>query len=620
MPVLDTHDSSDQPWNYLVVVDAGSGGTRALLYRYAPTKPRELHQLHKFQIKPSITHMVLNYWNDSENINGYLQSLLYDMNHLIPKEQHYRTPVLFLASDYDIKNLKPQLQNQVLADVCSFLMNKSGFFVPHCKGFVEVLDDDIESMYSWLSINYLSKGLFNKHEESVNYMGILGSDFQIGIEILDPKARNDDLVNIVLDGDDKYTLSVKSFARYGFNNFHDYYLKSLIGDDDGKEIINDPCLPLDYERDVTLKSLQKIRLHGSGDSAKCTEYINDQLHLNIDKESSLLKSFISTNGFWDTISQLLATDEPIIYQKESLNDLSNNICRLRLDELESFYPNVSKKDLINLCFKSRYIISLIDQVADEDHAMIIQDLFLNPNDNKQDIDFSWTIGRALMYSLDESSGDEDKIGYWKSLSPGLFKSGCPAKRPAYQLLENYKEYTFYKTSYKEQENQLDSWWSYGKGNITCDDGSVYNDMIDGEDFKPGNISIGTKIALIIMSVFIILALSVICKKKLLKICNIVGYYLRQGGKQRHSSNRYRRLDEESQQPVDEYEITDLSPIGNQHQQNQGSNNSKQHSYEGMADDDEFNMSDDLFDNASRTDIVPDFEDDGDDSDGIERVN
>ncbi|GEQ67823.1 hypothetical protein JCM33374_g1489 [Metschnikowia sp. JCM 33374] len=217
VPPGPVNSTSGVPYDYIVVVDAGSHGSRAYVYnwlnpqhaldagidisvarkvnlvrrifgdekRRSKSKPDgdsgsdseadsddesgsvgvkfpAIHNHKKWHraIKPGLSSFNQSPQKVGKHHLGYLLNLA---SSVVPKSQHHRTPI-FIHATAGMRLLPPNEQEPILENVCQYLRTNSDFFMPDCKSHVNIIDGNIEGLYGWLSINYLV-GSFDRPDE-----------------------------------------------------------------------------------------------------------------------------------------------------------------------------------------------------------------------------------------------------------------------------------------------------------------------------------------------------------------------------------------------------------------------------------------------------------------------
>lgn len=475
-------DHLNNPFNYIIVIDAGSKGTRAFIYAYS----ENIGLFTKSNWSKKIKYPI----ESSNNLNNYLNNLIKKIYNLIPIEQHYRTPIFFHATA-GLRSLNPYLQSKFINNICGYLINYTDFYLPDCTSHVNILDGDIEGLYSWISLNYLLNNnnnndnqLIDNFQKSYGILQLGGGSAQICFQ---PKSniKNDQnqLLTLNLNRGDKsnfqYELFSTSFLGYGLNQFHADYLNSLNNND----TLIDPCLPLNYN--YTLDNINNYNIidddlvKGSSNFNECLSKIYNIFAENNESCKNLLVNndgtdenendtdffkvsncmiqdipdfnlqlddFIGVTGYSDIYHKLLnQTNTQTLndyYNPELFLNLTKSVCSKSYDSLllmnENFDPD--------LCFKSTYLLSLlhsgyglpIDNI-DNTNSLKIQNRF---NGNFK---FTWTLGRALLYAYDELDSN-NQIGYFKNIQPSVFYNGAEQdginSRPKFELKDNYEKLSF----------------------------------------------------------------------------------------------------------------------------------------------------------------------------------
>ncbi|OWB64868.1 hypothetical protein B5S30_g189 [[Candida] boidinii] len=534
------------------------------------------------KIKPGIETFV----DDPQSIGPkYLSHLLKKCYDSIPIEQHYRTP-LFLHSTAGMRLLPPNEQDLITSEICEYFQKNSNFFVPDCSSHVNIIDGNLEGLYGWLSLNYLTGSLHekfiggNKLDSSFGLLEMGGASTQIAFE---PKSieniqNSNALFGLTLlnDKNFKFNVFATSFLGYGINQSHKNYLKNLSSNDNLKDNkIFDPCLPKDLnsivkfpnpdynitdtEKDNTNDESIYRKVIGLGDFDKCMESIYPILiesseSCSADKSPQevskcllsdsipefeyKLNKFYGVSGYWDAMSDILNLNDKknqgAVYSYESFSKETARICNMKWTDLNKFndklkvtprdddddndddvtpFSDLSDNELTELCFKSSWVLNVLHRGLG--FPKLKENESLNDSKEKSSIqisdkingyEFTWTLGRALLYAFDENSIDYyhyvnnnqlsvknyPNIGYFQYSSPGIFTRGSEQdgieRRPIFQIFDSYKEPNFlsdeikYHDEYKNWKKNKDKFKN--TGNIDNDYTYIYNgDAIGDEKFN-----------------------------------------------------------------------------------------------------------------------------------------
>jgi Golgi nucleoside diphosphatase len=190
-------ESVDPTWQYAVVIDAGSSGSRALVYAYSygggdrrrtgstsfqdqlpiirkasdvvidgtaeadPSQPSTSSSSGEWQMKvePGIST-----FGGKPNEVGptYLQRLLDFALGVVPPAAHRSTPI-FLYATAGVRLLAEDERRQLLDHTCHYIKQNAPFIVGLCEDHVNVISGEMEGIYGWLAVNYLLKG-FTKQQ------------------------------------------------------------------------------------------------------------------------------------------------------------------------------------------------------------------------------------------------------------------------------------------------------------------------------------------------------------------------------------------------------------------------------------------------------------------------
>jgi len=361
-----------EDFNYGVVLDAGSSGTRAYLY-YWPQhsgNPRDLLSIHPLiqdgepmvkKVTPGLSSQAAT----PDNAFEYLRPLLMFASDNIPKEKHKETPIYILATA-GMRLLDKSQQDAILENVGRGIKQNYDFYFP--DGHLEIISGKQEGIYQWLSINYVL-GKFNHKENSgagdemvaveqgsheklvlrprtVGALDMGGASMQVAMEIttdlqLEGMSEKDKTqiaeVNLGCtehDLDHKYRVFVSTFLGFGANQALARHQRNLfIGSymqrkPDGlntKYRLKDPCRPVGMKENVTVNlDLENLN-------------IPEDLKRNL-SENQLLH-FYGT-GDWDScyahLGNFTRSKEPFVQCVQNCPDYSMNIPPIQFDNSEFF--------------------------------------------------------------------------------------------------------------------------------------------------------------------------------------------------------------------------------------------------------------------------------------------
>lgn len=400
------------PYDYIVVIDAGSRGSRVFVYNWlnpyhalkkgVDLTHASIHSVRDFSTNsgstsdsdsddedsksdtpeaplPTIRYpnvFLGKHWhkkikpgiatfNSSPQKVGkrHLKKLLQVASGVVPKSQHYRTPI-FLHATAGMRSLPPREQFVILDNACRYFQQNSDFYVPDCASHVNVIDGDIEGLYGWLSINSLIKAFdqpeSHQHGKNHTTYGLLdmgGASTQV---VFQPNAselaeHENNLFKITLHElpnqpgavpqRQQFDIYLDSFLGFGMFQAHVKYLTSITNAFREKlesksyygmfsAPVPDPCLPKGYTltqeidgRNVDftgesnfeqcLESIFPVLANGTYASTKAPgtcklfdegEDVVSSCLLNdlIPAFDFDINHFVGVSGYWDALGHLLS--------------------------------------------------------------------------------------------------------------------------------------------------------------------------------------------------------------------------------------------------------------------------------------------------------------------------
>ncbi|TID30313.1 hypothetical protein CANINC_001100 [Pichia inconspicua] len=464
------------PLSYIVVIDAGSKGTRAYLYAYSPndrTKLINLPDWHK-RIRPSIESFVLSAGLNYNNVSLYLTHLLFKINTILPIEQHYRTPIFF-HSTAGFRLLEPDTQSTLLSHICTYLQTNTNYYIPHCDSHVSVITGEVEGLYSWITLNYLLSSTTTSSSPLLLQLG--GGSAQIVYQTSTPIHSINGLTLHLPQG--SINIFSNSYLGFGINQIRQDYQQSLTSSDTSTLI--DPCLPLNYISTVTIDD-KLYTLTGSADYSSCTNLIYDQISANFDSCASLtpfqlsqcmIPSYVDYNISQNTtfyaisgyahiikdIANLFNKDLSNPQERSSLPELTQKLCSSSIEQLQEFpnTNNLNNDKIASLCFNSIYVQALLQTGFN----IPIDSPNLHFNKTFNNKKFTWILGRALLYALDDNTFNKTNshYGFTYNLTPHAFINGAEQNnvpsRPQFNPDHKYDSNPFLKSpDFNPDETEL----------------------------------------------------------------------------------------------------------------------------------------------------------------------
>lgn len=353
---------------YGLMIDAGSTGTRAHLYRWPAHSPGGIpiidtkpSSMLKFKLKPGLSTIKIS------DIPKYIGNLTSWALENVPAQKVPETPV-FLKATAGMRTLPEAEQEERLKEVREALRESRFMFKD--DSWATVIGGEEEGVFGWISTNYATGTLFDPAGKShAGALDMGGSSTQITFNPKDG-APKEGAYNVSMPGLE-YTLYTHSFLGFGVNDF----VESLEDDAISKapktaEVVNFPCYltgyekkktPTEYEdkkKNVTIKGVlnvneckdlirEALKINGSCAVAPCS--INGTYQPALDKDST----FYAT-GSYDYMGAFFGLSS---VSKSSPKDLETKVleyCALSWEEAESKYPSENEESRSLYCFEGLY--------------------------------------------------------------------------------------------------------------------------------------------------------------------------------------------------------------------------------------------------------------------------
>lgn len=473
-------DAQGDPYNYIIVIDAGSKSTRAHVYRsqkYVKGKAQNLDprdadesgsdddrggdsdgtkwidepkpktavnfpavkRVYKKKVKPGVASFV----NEPKKLGRkYFGKLLSDVEKRIPNDQRHRTPI-FLHATGGMRLLQPEKQTRILSEICSYISKEFDFYLPDCASHINIISGEIEGLYSWIGLNY-QYGVFDNTLADNSTYGALdmgGVSSQIAFEPLNVDSNDDYFFTLQMNywepvntAQFHYKVFSESFLG-GVNQAHAKYDELLIS----QEQLVDPCLPEGYKKTVIGSDGSKVDLKGSSDFKNCLVSLYTVLdNISVDKYCNQTDATNAASCLlFDNFPQMDFNVKKLIGINEFYSNLKEyssykhsyeavgKICGLSYDDLLKETDDDDDVDArADTCFKASWVINVLHQGVGFPRYGI-DEVQSDRTDTAQPDNFglldgfSWTLGRAVLYAFDEAAekvNNQSSIGYYEPSS------------------------------------------------------------------------------------------------------------------------------------------------------------------------------------------------------------
>ncbi|KAJ2785511.1 Golgi apyrase [Coemansia javaensis] len=243
------------PRRYGVVVDAGSSGSRAMVYAW--DDPREQPGSGLPAIGRAGEQWAYRTDSGISSFAGrahavgaeHIGPLLDFAQERIPPDQVPHTPVYLLATA-GMRLLAPPVQRQILDAACAYARAHYRFWLPDCAESFRVVAGELEGLYGWVAVNYLLGG-FGPGRRTHGFLDMGGASAQIAFEPAPGAADARDLAQVTLrtlDGRDRsFGVFVATFLGHGTNEARRRYVDQIraaaaAAAATAAAAVDDPCL------------------------------------------------------------------------------------------------------------------------------------------------------------------------------------------------------------------------------------------------------------------------------------------------------------------------------------------------------------------------------------------
>ncbi|KFY38834.1 hypothetical protein V494_04191 [Pseudogymnoascus sp. VKM F-4513 (FW-928)] len=399
-----------------VILDAGSSGTRAHIYKwrhsdYAKEKasakdlkslPRlKTHKKWTKKIRPGISTFGERPTDVGED---HLKELLDHALDIVPADQVADTPI-FLMATAGMRLLPPIQQAAILREVCAYARANTKFLLPDCDLHIQIIPGETEGLYGWIAANYLVGGfdtpedhVHGKDHHTYGFLDMGGASAQIAFapNATEAQKHADDLKLLrmrTLDGVvSEYKVFVASWLGFGVNQARQRYVSALVDSVDSSKSLEipDPCVVtgLTLSVDGTILDPDAARhgskpyLTGQGSFTECLKktypllekdaacidepcLINGQHVPAIDFD---VNHFIGVSEYWHTTHEFFQlSDNEESYDFTKFQSRVREFCNLDWDEIErgvdkkKWGKKVDKKSAMEICFKASWLTSILHE-------------------------------------------------------------------------------------------------------------------------------------------------------------------------------------------------------------------------------------------------------------------
>ncbi|CAG7868833.1 unnamed protein product [Brassica rapa] len=363
-------------FRYSVVIDAGSSGSRAHVFRYWLESGKPVFDFGEenyasLKLSPGLS----SYADNPQGASVSVKELVEFAKGRVPKDVLKKSEIRLMATA-GMRLLDVSVQEEIL-EVTRGVLRSSGFkFQDEWASVISGFD---EGMYAWVVANYALGSLGGDPLHTTGIVELGGASAQV--TFVSSETAPPGFSRTISYGGVSYKIYSHSFLHYGQDEAQEEILKSLqnsgykllslppklntlfqsfaAASKDG--IVTDPCTPKGYIYDNN--SVQAAGNYSACRSATLAKLQDGKencayAHCSIGSTFTpdLQGKFLATENFYHT-SKFFGLDE-----KDWLSEMisaGKSFCGEEWSKLKEKYPTTKEKYLDGYCFSSAYIISLL---------------------------------------------------------------------------------------------------------------------------------------------------------------------------------------------------------------------------------------------------------------------
>jgi guanosine-diphosphatase len=201
---------SKESKSYVVMIDAGSSGSRVHIYEFdtSVSPPKLLNEVFE-RLKPGLS----SFDTDAKGAAASLDKLLDAAVAAVPKDKQGCTPVAVKATA-GLRKLGDEKANAILAEVRRHLETDYPFAVVDGDG-ISVMEGKDEGVYAWITTNYLLGNIGSSEKNpTAAVFDLGGGSTQI---VFEPEFADD---SKMIEGEHKYDLNFgdRDFTLYQYSH------------------------------------------------------------------------------------------------------------------------------------------------------------------------------------------------------------------------------------------------------------------------------------------------------------------------------------------------------------------------------------------------------------------
>lgn len=355
------------PSRYIIVVDAGSTGSRLHLFQYVNDKKLPLIiDVYSGKSAPGLSDFANNPEAAGDSLKNMLDEATVELqkNHIDPHKV-----AINIYGTGGLRILPQSTQNAIYANVISTIQNQYEFSI----GNIKTITGKLEGIYGWLDINYLLKTFDTDTDTTRGSIDMGGASAQIAFS--NPTSFHAEDEEMLTINGKTYNIFSKSFLGIGL-------IQAI------SEINSYPFASSCYPADYAFANNDR----GSFNFAACDflySYLITKHQVAQQVPSLDNHNFIAYSGIYYTDNFFNVGKTPT---HETMSYRIQSMCNKPWDQLVNEHPEISEKYLALYCAFGVHLTDLLYNIYQLQGSQIT----VTNRINQEEID--WPLG-ALLYSL-----------------------------------------------------------------------------------------------------------------------------------------------------------------------------------------------------------------------------
>ncbi|KAF4732923.1 hypothetical protein FOZ63_031644, partial [Perkinsus olseni] len=379
------------PWFYVMVIDAGSSGSRMKVFQYRLPSPvinssatdsidryivfPEL--IGSFKTSPGISYSALA---PSSVVKSLLALVEYAKGRLAAVRPFWKYFPVYLRATAGMRDVVPARRDALMHECIRYLKETPFYFR---EDYAQVLSGEEEAAFGWLSLNADNRTLAGYDQDaSLGWLDMGGASFQIAFVPTRSHYVLQNLFPLALSpkGYSSIRLYTKSYLHYGLVEANRRVSAAIISKEllrvDSVSTINNPCYfkGMDYQPDFATALFQiplAVVMRGTGDFDKCAAlvrqlfgssstacWVRDCTFDGVYQPRIDNTRFVAVSNF-ATVADSLGLHAT--GSLEEWHQATRRVCSMPYDEFTTMYAHVKRRRRDGLCFDSTYLYVLLSE-------------------------------------------------------------------------------------------------------------------------------------------------------------------------------------------------------------------------------------------------------------------